>query len=363
MEEQQRNKLGFIINTVYVVLLLALGYVFMRYLFGLVSPFLLAFVIACLLEKPAKTLAERLKMPMKAVSLVLVVALYTVIGTAIFLVGAKLVSVIAGYVSQLPGLYTNQLVPFLMAMAESLEQVLARLDPALVEALDNAFHQFISSLGDLISDISRALVGYVSGFAVLVPTALLKALLMVISTFFFAGDCEGFSHATGKILTPKGREIMAQVRHYMRSTLLVVIRAYLLIMAITFLELAIGLSIIRIPNAVLIAFLIAAFDVLPVLGTGGIMIPWVVVTLFQGDYATGIGLLVLHTVITVVRNIIEPKFVGKQLGLHPAITLMSMFIGVSLFGLVGLFGLPIGLSLLKYLNSVGAINLTPTEDK
>lgn len=355
MEEQQRDKLGFIVNVVYVLLIMALGYVFVRYLLGLVSPFLLAFFIAYLLEKPGKRLSARLKVPMKAISLMLVVVFYSIIGLAIFLVGAKVIAVVTAVVPQLPALYNNQLVPYLTVMLEGIEQVLARLDPKLVAVIDDAFLKLISSLGNIISDSSLAIVGYISDFAVFLPSALLKTLLMIISTFFFAGDCDRISHVIGRQLTPRGRELVVQVRQYLSNTLLVVIRSYLIIMFLTFIQLSIGLSIIRIPSAVLVAFLIAVFDVLPVLGTGGIMIPWMIVMFFKGDNVTGIGLLVVYAVVTVVRNIMEPKIVGKQLGLHPAVTLMSMFAGASLFGLVGLLGLPIGLSLLRYLNSVGTI--------
>lgn len=109
----------------------------------------------------------------------------------------------------------------------------------------------------------------------------------------------------------------------------------------------------------LVALLIAIFDILPVLGTGGIMIPWVILSALQGNFSRALALLVVYVVITVIRNIIEPRIVGKQIGLHPVLTLMSMFVGTHLFGVTGLFGLPILLSLLRYLNDTGTISLFP----
>ncbi len=84
-----------------------------------------------------------------------------------------------------------------------------------------------------------------------------------------------------------------------------------LIMTITFVELSIGLTLIGVENSLVIAFLIAVFDILPVLGTGGIMIPWTVITALMGSHGLALGLLVVYLVITVVRNIIEPKIVGR----------------------------------------------------
>lgn len=153
------------------------------------------------------------------------------------------------------------------------------------------------------------------------------------------------------------KTVFLQIKEYIAGTLWVCVRSYALIMSITFVELSIGLTLIRIDHAILVAFVIAIFDILPVLGTGGIMIPWAILTAIQGNYPLALGLLVVYLVITVIRNIIEPKIVGSQLGLHPVVTLCSMFVGAQLFGVIGLFGFPIGLSLLRYLNDHGVVRL------
>lgn len=143
----------------------------------------------------------------------------------------------------------------------------------------------------------------------------------------------------------------------MVNTVFVVIRAYLVIMFITFIELSIGFTILGLAHAILIGFLIAIFDILPVLGTGGIMIPWAIMTLFQRNFRMGFGLLIIYIFVTIIRNIVEPKIVGRQLGIHPVITLMSMFVGANLLGIIGLFGFPITISLLKHLNDTGVIKI------
>ena len=149
----------------------------------------------------------------------------------------------------------------------------------------------------------------------------------------------------------------------MVGTLFVCIRSYALIMSITFMELFLGLSLFGVEYALLIALCIAVFDILPVLGTGGIMIPWAVITAILGDYPMALKLFGLYIFITIVRNIIEPKIVGSQIGLHPVVTLVSMFAGVQLFGVVGLFGFPIGLSLLMHLNRTGTIKIFKLTDE
>ena len=92
------------------------------------------------------------------------------------------------------------------------------------------------------------------------------------------------------------------------------------------------------------AAIIAILDIMPILGTGGIMIPWAIISLVLGYTRLGLELLLIYAIVTVVRNYVEPKIVGTQLGLHPIITLIAMFIGLRLFGFWGLFGLPVGIS-------------------
>jgi len=126
----------------------------------------------------------------------------------------------------------------------------------------------------------------------------------------------------------------------------VVIRSYVLIMLLTFTELSILFSFFGIQNAILKAGIIALLDILPILGTGGVMIPWGITSLVLGYTKLGLELLLIYGIVTVVRNYVEPKIVGTQLGLHPIITLVSMFIGLRLFGFWGLFGLPVAISYL-----------------
>ena len=115
-------------------------------------------------------------------------------------------------------------------------------------------------------------------------------------------------------------------------------------MLITFIELFIGLTLFRVSNSGMWAFLIAFLDILPVLGVGTVLIPWGISSLITGNIVFGIELLVLYFVISFIRNIIEPRMVGFNLGLHPLATLFSMIVGVRTFGAIGMFGLPLLLS-------------------
>lgn len=355
--DQYTKRKNFIINIVYAILVLAIAYIILKYAVTLVMPFILAFLVAYLIRKPARAISKKLKIPVKPVSFILVLLFYCIAGVLITFLGVKIVTSISRLIMEMPNVYSNQIEPFLLNAFNSMEKAIYHIDPALVKTVNDTLDQFVGSLGTNISKISMGIVSSLSGIAASFPAFLIKILLMIISTFFIAMDFDMLASFLLRQFSGKSRELLLTVKQYIVNTLFVVIRSYALIMSITFVELSIGLTIIGIPNSVLIALGIAVFDILPVLGTGGIMIPWAIITLIQGDLQKAAGLVIVYVIVTIIRNILEPKIVGSQLGLHPVITLMSMYVGASLIGVVGLFGFPITLSLLKNLSDRGVIKI------
>ena len=344
---------AFLINFLYFALLLCAAFLVLKYGLPMLAPFVIAFVIAYLLKKPVIYLARKLRLPRKPVAILLVLVFYSTIGLLISLLGIRAFSSSKDLVLNLPQIYAAHVEPVLTGIFGNIEQSLKNL----VSALEELFNQFIQSLGQMVSSLSMGAMGLISGAASSLPGLFIKLLLMIISTFFIAADYEMLTGFFLRQLGGKSKQVFLQIKEYVVGTLFVCIRSYALIMTITFIELSIGLSIIGVKNSILIAFLISVFDVLPVLGTGGIMIPWMVIAALTGDYPLSLGLLIVYLFITVIRNIIEPKIVGSQIGLHPVVTLASMFVGVQLLGVIGLFGFPISLSLLRHLNETGTIHI------
>jgi predicted PurR-regulated permease PerM len=136
-----------------------------------------------------------------------------------------------------------------------------------------------------------------------------------------------------------------------------------MIMLITFSDISIGLFLLKLLNVysggyiLIIAILTAIVDIVPVLGTGTVVIPWAAYNLFVGNYSLAIGLFALYLIITVIRQIIEPKLVATQLGLPAFLIITSMFIGSQIFGVFGIFILPITVLTLKLLNDEGIIHI------
>lgn len=347
----------FIINFLYFGIIFMLAFVLLKYGLPMVSPFAAGFVIACILRKPVLFLAEKLPLSQKAAAVLTVLLFYCTIGILFFLTGVKAFSAVRAFFFQLPELYTSHVEPVLNSIYRGFEESFLHMDPSLLASLEELVLQFSQSLGQLVSSLSGIAMGWVSGAASSLPRLFISLLLLIISTFFIAADYETLTGFCLRQLSDRQREMFLLIKEYVVGTLLVCIRSYALIMSITFIELSVGLTVIGVKNPVPIALLISIFDILPVLGTGGIMIPWIILEALTRNFTLSFALLAVYLFVTVVRNILEPKIVGAQIGLHPIVTLSSMFVGTQMFGVIGLFGFPIGLSLLRYLNEKGMIHL------
>ena len=354
MLEKRKN---FLINIAYYGVIIGATVLVLRFAWKSVGAFMLAFLFAWVLQGPIRFLDRKLPVKKRLCAAVTVALFYAAAGGLLTLAGAELITGIVNLIGLIPNMYDTHVYPFFMDVFRNTEAALVMLDPSVLAVLENVAREFLSSLGSMASSISVWAMSLVTTIAGGIPGAFIKLVVMVISTFFIAMDYDRLTGFVLRQMNEGSKKLLIEIKEYVVGTLWVCIRSYALIMSITFVELAIGLSLLKISHGVLIAFCISFFDILPVLGTGGIMLPWVLLTAVQGNLPRALGLLAVYIIITVIRNIIEPKIVGSQLGLHPVVTLSSMFAGAALFGVLGLFGFPIGLSLLCYLNERGVIKI------
>lgn len=337
-----QNKRDFLTNLAYWGVIAAGIYLAFEYLLPISVPFILGMLVAWLVV----WISRKLRCSHKLLRISLTILIYGLMGLLITLMAAKGVSTVTGIVKWLPEVYEMKLLPFATLCYDWCMQTLQHLDPTLVGAVEMLLESVLSALKNMISFLSTFAVDLVSGLVTGVPNLILSLLAMIFCTVFVVVDYEGILSFASANLPPKVKLVLKKIRFYLTNTLFVVIRSYVIIMLLTFAELSILFRLFGIENAVLKASVIALLDIMPVLGTGGIMIPWGIISLVLGYTKLGLELLLIYIIVTVVRNYVEPKIVGTQLGLHPIITLVSMFIGLRLFGFWGLFGLPVGISFL-----------------
>ena len=337
--QKQRD---FLTRFAYWAIIAAGIYLGFEYLLPVSVPFLIGILIAWAVV----WLSRKLHCPNKYFRLLLTLVIYGIIGLLVVLLIARAISGITGLVQWIPQVYDNKLLPIATMVYDWFTATIHMLNPALLSALETVLDGAMSALKNLVSYLSGTAVNLVSGLATGIPNLILSLLTMIFSTVFVVADYERITAFASSNIPDTAKKILTNIRLYLTDTLFVVIRSYVLIMLLTFVELSILFSLFGIQNALLKAGIIALLDILPILGTGGIMIPWAVTSLVLGYTKLGLELLAIYGIVTVIRNYVEPKIVGTQLGLHPIITLVSMFIGLRLFGFWGLFGLPVGISFL-----------------
>ena len=352
----------FIINFLYFAIILGIVILLARYALGVLMPFFMALLIALLLKPVLGFLHDKLKLPRGLTGIVLVVLFYALLGLLLIVIGVQLFSSAKSFFMMLPALYTNSIVPWMSDAFAYLQDFAGHLNPDAAAAYNVVAANVTTSLGDAVVNISKQVVSWVTSSTLKAPGFLLKLLIMVISTIFLTIDFPKINAFVHRQLSERWRTLLHNARVQLGHTLWSYLRSYAMILAITFVEIFLGLSIIGINNAAGIAVAIAIFDILPVVGSGLVLLPWTIYTLISGNLATGIGLAVLYVVVIVVRQIIEPKIIGDRVGLHPIVTLISMVLGTYLFGGIGLFGLPITVALISALNKTGAIHLYKMTD-
>ncbi|WP_320930712.1 sporulation integral membrane protein YtvI [Hungatella sp.] len=341
-EERIEQQKVFITKFFYWAVIVILTYCVIKYALPVLSPFLIAGIFACILNRPVCLLSEKMHTRRPFVCIPIVVVFFIIIGIAFGAAGTKIVEGMKAIADALPSFFTGTVFPFLEVAAGLLDGVVAVFRPEAEEVLSI----LMQSLGQGITSVSAFLLNSMASAAALVPSLFLKTVITIIATVFITMDFQKIKEFIVRRIPDRRLPIFKEARSFFGGTMVRCFVSYMAIFGITFIELALGFAFLGIPHGIFLAALIAVVDILPVLGTGTVLVPWGFITLFLGDYGLGIGILLLYLVITIVRNTIEPKLVGKQIGLHPVVTFAGMLLGLKYFGFLGMFGIPLFLAFL-----------------
>lgn len=353
--EKQR---AFIIHFLYFVIVAGLVLIFLKYVIYEIMPFLIGFAIAFLLQPLIRTLARKSGGHERLWAVLTVIVFYMTIGAGIAILFYQGAQFAADLFRQVPALYQEYIQPLLQTLSASLQEIISFLP---FDDFSDVFAQLSASLDSVVSSVSSDLVSLLGQVTVGLPSFVVSFIFAIISSFFIAMDYRKITRFLLLQLNEKQQQVVMTTRYFIKDTILQFLIGYGKIMCITFVELCIGLSVLGVDNSITISFLIALFDVLPVFGTGGIMIPWIIISLLMQDIKLAVGLTIVYLIITLIRNIIEPRIIGEQIGLHPLLMLLSMYLGIRFFGFLGLFLLPATLLLIKELNEKGILHIYKTE--
>lgn len=380
MNPKVAKRRDFLIDLVFVMAIIGLVYVFFKYCFVIAAPFLLSFFFAVILQRPLGWLDKKTKNKMHSFwSIVLVLLCVAIILGPVISIIAALFREIGNFISFL-GEQLNDLPTFLVTLQNEILKAIKFLPDSIYTSVSENITQFfgnlindfdVSKLGINMSSITSGLSNGISGvYSVVknIPSILISVVIGIIAWILFTKDYKKVVKFIKLQLPDKHKNLLSETKKIFSSTILKMCRAYGLIMFITFCENFLGLTILNLIGVMknsyvfVIAICIAVFDILPVAGSGGILIPWSLIALVSGNVGQCVGLLILYAVITVIRQYIEPKIVGDSLGVNPLVTLAGLYFGLKLFGFMGMFIVPICVMTLKAFNDAGRIHLyTPPE--
>ena len=343
------TKKTFIINAAYYGIIAIAVLLVSQYILPIMVPFIIAFVVSGLLQLPLDKMNFKHKSMRKLASIGLCAIFYLIVFVIVLVVGARLIKETGDLIRAIPRLF-SELVPFINHGFDELEVTVAAYDANLATVIDQMGTSTLKTISQTVTDFSAKALILVTGYATSIPGLIVNVVITVISTFFMAIDFDLILGFLKKLIPSSKKELVDTSMHYTKSMIGVYIKSYTMLFTLTFIELTIGFTLLKIPYAVLLALIISIFDLLPILGTGGILLPWALILVVMGNLKLAAGIAALYVIITAVRQTLEPKIVGAQIGLHPLATLIAMLVGLRLFGLVGLIVFPVTLAVITAMN-------------
>ncbi|PYI57167.1 sporulation integral membrane protein YtvI [Paenibacillus flagellatus] len=323
-------------------------------LFTIGMPFVLAILIAMFLEKPISSLARAFR-GNRIASATIVCTLFTLalFGLA-YLIGAGVFAQLAELWSRAPA-YLDEFNKVFREATERTELFYNSLPADVAEQLQSGLESGISALTNSISSILGGISGYFLNAAKALPNLFVAFVVFMVALYLVSYSLPTMKSQFLGLFEAKSRDKVEEVMDNLRRSVFGFLRAQVILSALTYVVSLVGLLVLRVEYPLAVALLIVIVDVLPILGTGSVIVPWAAFVFVKGETTLALGLLALFVVITIFRRIVEPKILGDSIGLGALPTLVGIYIGFKLMGVVGLFLGPIVIMIYKEMRKVGLL--------
>lgn len=320
-------------------------------------PFIIAWAVAYLLNPLVNLMQRRLRMPRWLGSLI---ALVVVLGSAVTLVVLlinKLIMEIGRFARFIESNIQHWIDGFVEILnSETIQNFLLQLNALYTqnEQITHTIDQNLESAGlriaQAITNLFNSVVNWLISLVAALPNIAFIVLIALLAAFFMSKDWYKWSGRLSGILPPPVNRSISAVWNELQRALFGYLRSLFIMVSITTVFMILGMWLMGIPNAIAVGLLLGLLDLLPYLGIGLVIIPWVIYSFIQGNIALGIGLAILYAIVFVVRSLIEPKVLAVSIGMDSLMTLISMVIGLRLFGVIGIIIGPVTLVLLLTLH-------------
>jgi sporulation integral membrane protein YtvI len=303
------------------------------FLLPYILPIVFAWITAAILEGLNRRLIQHLKF--KRLQAVLLTYLsYLVI---LFLTFYYAVSTLAQKATELSRKLPHLIIYFyesgIRPLIKQWEQYLSNLPVDVIRSIEASFEKNIQGLTTFLQNVVEGTISLLTT----IPSFLVEFLIYLIALFLICIEYPTIIQTIKSYFKEETKEKMSLVLKPLAGASIGFLKAQVILSFITFVLAFCGLWILQAPYKTWLSLLIVVVDILPILGTGSVLVPWAVIAFFQGNDFLGTGLIILFAAITVIRRTIEPKIFAQNLGISPLASLISLFIGFKLLGFIGMF--------------------------
>lgn len=320
-------------------------------------PFVVGFVLSLIANPMVRFLERKIKIKRKYGTVIIIVAVIALVVLLCYGIIAALMSGLRGFSEYLPTMFADAEMEIAAAM-DSFQSLLHRIPFLRGVNLQEMGNVVKDNLSTIVTGEDSAAVETISGLAKSIPNALVSGVMGLLATYFFIADREKLTEIVVSKLPTSFQEKTMQMYSEILKAVGGYFKAQFKIMGVIYIVIVIGLMLLDVRYAWLIGFGIAFLDMLPVFGTGTVLMPWAVVKLFSGNYMTAIGMVILYVVALLVHQLIQPKLIGESVGMNPFATLFFMYIGYQFSGVLGMIiAIPMGMLLINFYKA-GAFDTT-----
>ncbi len=343
MSQDMKSIIKALTNLAFSLVVLLLCIFLIPKLIMLFMPLLIGWLISCIANPFVVFLESKIKIRRKAGTVVVIVAVIAMVSGIGYAVCSVLFRQIYGFVKELPDMW-ELLVHDLDSFASLANQYMGGVAPNLTEFFNSIGKSIGEAITALPSKLDFTTFGGMGTMVGNIANVAISVIMTMLSAYFFIADREWLYRALDKIV-PKSiaqkydvfyRSLKQAVGGYFKAQLRIEVWMYLLML--------LGLTVLQVRYALLIALLIAVIDILPFFGSGAVLVPWAIVTALSGDYMRAVGFLIIWGAGQLFRQLIQPKIMGDSIGMEPIPTIILLFIGYKMAGVIGmLVAVPIGI--------------------
>ncbi|NLL96676.1 MAG: sporulation integral membrane protein YtvI [Clostridiaceae bacterium] len=329
-----------------IALIILAIFLFTR-LWKYIVPFIIAYFFASIIEPVVKFIENKLRIPRKIGTVFSILFVLGIIGSIIGFLISRLIKEIKAVYLNLE-INMDTITEFFNRIIDKVNDIFIQLPDQITDLLSKGLQDFANNLQSFLGKIVDWLQASIQA-AMYLPQILIFIIVTLLATYFMSSDKNTIIRFLDVQIPTDWLDKTKSITKNVFTALFGWMRAQLILTSITFSELLAGFLIIGIDNALLLAIIISLVDVLPVLGAGTVLIPWSIINLILGNAKLGLSTALLYVIILFVRQLIEPKVLGKQIGVHPLFTLAGMYIGLKLWKVPGMFIGPLAIVSLKYI--------------